>query len=184
MELKEITKNYLNGGYCISSNNVCCPTLDDVLNYFNKLKKIEEVIDKSIICNIKLSDKVEIKKHSHQKYMTAKTITEIKKKLLAKKNNIESVQNFEELYKVIDSNKVKGFGLLAIYDSALRIGAFLNIYPNDVYIQSGALEGAKNLGLDVIGRRCIPVQDFPKELRSLKPYHIEDILCIYKNQLK
>lgn len=73
--------------------------------------------------------------------------------------------------------------------------AFLN-YPTVVYLHQGALEGAYAL----LGKEVVVVnakyfcgdQDYPyiytdilpEPLIKMEPYHIEDFLCINKNNLK
>ena len=47
--------------------------------------------------------------------------------------------------KIVEECKVKGFGELSIYDTAVRIGAHLRIEPDKVYLHAGAREGIKAL---------------------------------------
>jgi hypothetical protein len=74
-------------------------------------------------------------------------------------------------------------GELMVYDTALRIGAFLKLEPVSVYLHAGTKTGAKALGLTVSGKKNINVTDLPKEFRKLKPHEIEDCLCIYKDNI-
>ncbi|MBI1997211.1 MAG: hypothetical protein HYW03_03845 [Deltaproteobacteria bacterium] len=67
-----------------------------------------------------------------------------------------------------------------VYDTALRIGARLGLEPERVYIHSGTRVGARRLGLDWRAKWIEP-KDLPKPLRSLPPWQVEDILCIYKD---
>jgi hypothetical protein len=68
------------------------------------------------------------------------------------------------------------------HDTAFRIGAKLDLLPVKAYLHAGARVGARALGYD---RRLpwIEVSDLPRQLRRLKPYEIEDLLCIYKDVL-
>ena len=74
-------------------------------------------------------------------------------------------------------------GALALYDIALRIGAFLGREPELVYLHAGARTGARALGLSCRGRHALAPNEFPKEFARLLPCEIEDCLCIYKIDL-
>jgi hypothetical protein len=78
---------------------------------------------------------------------------------------------------------VDGIGELYIYDTALRIGAKLNLLPSRIYLHAGARVGARALGF--AGRlKYIELRDLPKEFQKLEPHEIEDVLCIFKDKLK
>ena len=70
-----------------------------------------------------------------------------------------------------------------IYDTAHRIGAFLGLEPEHVYVHAGTTVGAKALGLKSIDG-WVAMDDLPEVFRKLKPYEVEDFLCIYKKKLK
>ena len=65
---------------------------------------------------------------------------------------------------------------------AVRIGAFLRVMPRRVYLQSGARVGARALGLDA-RQRSLPMDAFPAEFHRLVAWEVEDVLCIYKDEL-
>jgi len=74
-------------------------------------------------------------------------------------------------------------GELTVYDVSLRVGARFGLAPAEVYLHRGTREGAVALGLN--GRRnTIRVDELPVEFRVLQPRELEDLLCIYKEQLK
>ena len=78
------------------------------------------------------------------------------------------------------TKEVARFGKLASYDVAHRIGAYLNLVPDYIYLYAGTADGAKALGLwgDKVEK-----SKFPKSLQRLSPAQIEDFLCIFKNEL-
>ncbi|WP_238882029.1 hypothetical protein [Clostridium sp. YIM B02551] len=105
---------------------------------------------------------------------------------------------------------IVGFGSICIYDSCLRFGVnssvTLNpsngsskpmITPDYVYIHNGSENGAKNLFQSLSlaynpkyhtwdNKKEFPYfqqSDFPSPLITLAPYHIENFLCIYEDQL-
>ncbi|HQM80509.1 MAG TPA: hypothetical protein PLX02_02700 [Syntrophorhabdaceae bacterium] len=76
---------------------------------------------------------------------------------------------------------IPGIGELAVYDTALRIGAFLRIEPSKVFLHAGTRTGARALGLET-SAEFLEVSSVPSEFQVLKPSEIEDVLCIYKHR--
>lgn len=74
------------------------------------------------------------------------------------------------------------FGELAVCDTAFRLGVWLKLWPKAVYLHAGARVGAKAQGLDV-RRDCLDMAELPGEVRVLKPWQVEDFLCIFKRKL-
>jgi len=163
-KIREIVKKY---------NSDEKKNLDYWLDYFKNLRNIEEVIERATLA-IGPEDKI----HRHQYRIKNNVKNEKKKRLLKRKIEIEKCYDFNCIFKILENEKVKGFGDLAVYDTSLRICSFLRKYPKEVYIQRGSRVGAGRLGLNV-NRRSIPICEFPEPLQKLKPYYIEDILCIY-----
>ena len=129
------------------------------------------------------------KRHSHQ-YRISSTALENGKRILKKGiQNENSFDSFEALHDWF-SNQCSyksgslglGLGPLYVYDTCLRIGAYLKLMPKLVHLHSGALTGARSL-LGRVTRKKLRVSDFPQALHALKPYEIEDFLCIYKSKL-
>jgi hypothetical protein len=56
-------------------------------------------------------------------------------------------------------------------------------FPTKVYLHAGTRRGVRALGLDY-SADVLKVSALPKELRSLEPHELEDILCIFKYELK
>jgi hypothetical protein len=77
---------------------------------------------------------------------------------------------------------VHGIGELYVYDTALRLGAHLRLLPGEVYLHAGMRRGARALGLDHRVRSLAPTK-LPTPLRRLRPYEMEDVLCIYEDWL-
>ena len=76
---------------------------------------------------------------------------------------------------------IHGIGDLTIYDTALRIGVNLGLWPTRVYLHSGTRVGARALGLNWRAPHIEP-DDCPAELQLLRPHEIEDCLCIFKDR--
>jgi len=102
---------------------------------------------------------------------------------------IKSCKSFTELLNLIESiiGNISGIGELYLYDTSLRIGAKLELFPKVVYLHRGTRIGAKKLaeakklGYD-LKQKFLSCDKFPKELQELKPLEIEGFLCIYRNQ--
>jgi len=101
-----------------------------------------------------------------------------------RKLRVADVDDFEELFQRVEKaiGSIRGVGDLAVYDVAVRIGAFLRVMPRRVYLQTGARKGARALGLDA-SQRSLPMDVLPSELHRLEPWEVEDVLCIYKDEL-
>jgi len=78
---------------------------------------------------------------------------------------------------------IDGIGALMVYDTALRLGAFLQLEPDLVYLHAGTRDGAAALGVDR-SRETVRAEELPAALQALHPHEIEDCLCIFKAQLK
>ena len=124
----------------------------------------------------------EKKKYSHQYKIPHACLALFCNNLLLIKSDVCSVKNFSDLHKVVSRCKVRGIGKLCIYDTADRIGAFLGIRPDKIYLHAGTKDGAEKL----LGRKlrcdCISKKDLPDAFQreDLSCAEIEDILCRYK----
>lgn len=125
-----------------------------------------------------LSRGINGRKHPHQQRLNNTLLKKHARKLLRKIKKIEALKDFNELY-----DEVKGIGDLVSYDIALRIAYFMwnrKVKLNDVYLQSDAKKGAREvLNLERLPRK-LPLSKFPDEFHGLKAIEVEDILCIYK----
>jgi hypothetical protein len=91
---------------------------------------------------------------------------------------------FAELQDVLAraGDSIHGIGPLTVYDTATRIGAYLRLHPDRVFLHAGTRDGAKALGVSR-GRTSVPISDLPAAFHQLTPAQAEDCLCIYEQQL-
>ena len=150
------------------------PDLQADLDYYRSLKTFQEVVESA--SKARRSDG---SFHQHQYRVGKVAMVRIKQPLL--RMEPASYGDFSELYTALEQmiGDFPRIGALAVYDTALRLGAFLMMMPESVYLQTGAKVGAKSLGLRC-SNKTLAVQDCPVELHRLKPWEIEDFLCIYK----
>jgi hypothetical protein len=94
------------------------------------------------------------------------------------------VSSFSELIASIQHSKIKGIGDLTIYDTAQRIGNYLGIQPDKIYLHRGVRTGAEIL-LGKIKTKFIIKDQLPAPFSKsdLSAADFEDILCIYKNRI-
>ena len=129
------------------------------------------------------------KRHPHHCLKSKNTLETAENTLLNKQSVISKANNFDDLHEIIINmfNGTEGIGPLYCYDTAFLIGAHLGKLPEKIYLHAGTKKGAKNMGIDVLNKKYIEMKDLPCceifERKCLKPYEIEDFLCIYKEKL-
>lgn len=138
--------------------------------------------------------------HGHQKRIKKGAYKTFINYLKNNKKKILNCKDFKCLIDICDYvfKKPNGIGLLFSYDVALRLAEYLkakegrkNILPKEVYLHAGPLKSAKViLGSKNINRyssnngRSIDKNCLPKEFCKLKPYQIEEVLCIYHEAIE
>lgn len=125
------------------------------------------------------------KRLDHQRRIPPGTLRAWTKALLRKHDQIRSCHTFEALISMLETESRKFWrnGELTVYDAALRIGAYRKLEPEKVYLHAGTRKGARYLRLDG-GMRSLAPDEFDKAFSRLKPYQIEDCLCLYAKALK
>ena len=123
-------------------------------------------------------------KHDHQWRIPPAVLHKFASNLLKVKNQLKTAADFNSLWKLVqqEGNKIKGIGELTVYDTSQRIGAYLNIAPEYVYLHAGTRKGAQALGYK--GNQVyLRMEELPNAFHKLTPAQCEDCLCIYKGQL-
>ncbi|MBI4834515.1 MAG: hypothetical protein HY811_06830 [Planctomycetes bacterium] len=121
----------------------------------------------------------------HQRRVKKSVKDRVKKKLLRNAKAINKCKDFNSLYNIVEENSVKGFGDLSIYDTTMMIGFRKGILPDKVYLHRGTRRGAEILlGRQLSKTSCLLTDELDILLRKLKPYQIEDLLCICKDDFK
>lgn len=125
------------------------------------------------------------KRHSHRRRIPLSMLGDFRRGLLRKSKALRSCKSFPDLMAI--SEKIAAgiwkHSELTVYDTTHRIGAYLDVPPDRVYLHTGTREGARALGF----KGAFPFifrRELPKSFRKLRPYEIEDCLCIYKEVLK
>jgi hypothetical protein len=125
------------------------------------------------------------KRYDHQRRIPREVLEVSLQKLRSKEDAIRVCESFDKLHELIQETlkDIVGIGELYCYDTAMRIGAKLNLHPKTVLLHAGTRRGAA-LITDIRGRTCLTRRDLPPELRRLPPEQVEDILCIYKDRIE
>ena len=147
------------------------------LAYFQTLESLDEAV--RFACHGK-----DGKIHDHQHLVGKSTLEEARKAIWKNAYKILACKSFEVLLKLVEdrTRTIDGFGVLAIYDTSLRLGAHRRIWPKVVYLHAGTKQGCKALGLTT-SSGTVEMNNFPEPMRVLEPYQVEDFLCIFKDQI-
>lgn len=171
-------------------------------DWYRKANNLLEAIEKAF----KSEDEWN-KVHSHQcnvGRVVLKQATEKALEIYQEKNLLEKDLNtFDKIYKFVNSvrEEIYRFGELAHYDVSLRIAKYQDTkypgcgYLKEVYLHAGTLEGAKAIldagdmdkniqKSDIEKESKINIDYFPYPLNKLSGDHLENLLCIYKQELK
>jgi len=157
----------------------CQPHLKSELEYFERMPSPSAALEKAARA---INEKG--KRFNHQRRLTSKSLEESKDRLFKGMTQWKECKNFAELHDLLETvlYDVHGIGELYCYETSLRLGAYLGLYPEFVYLHRGTRDGAKALGIDWRSKTLDP-QIVPNPIRELKPHEIEDFLCIYKKHL-
>jgi len=122
------------------------------------------------------------KRHDHERRIHNDSLNIWKEKILSKKIELNSLKSFYEIHSLLNkiSNEINGIGELTTYDTAFRIGAVRNIYPEKIYLHAGTRVGARTIGIKT-NRVYLDISELPLAFKKLDIHEVEDCLCIYKD---
>lgn len=172
MKLKDIIIEYLTEEYEFfkyrdkDGNNIMVSMrfnshrdfIQQYMNYYREKPSLNSLLMDATLGVIRITqadNKVYYVRHPHQEVFCDKEgnlrgiskeiAQQVGQNLLSRINELSQSTNFPTIMKIVEECKVKGFGELSIYDTAVRIGAHLRIEPDKVYLHAGAREGIKAL---------------------------------------
>ena len=168
-----------------------------VLEYCNSeilsLKKVKDFYSSLINLKLAIENAANGINHKHvmdehQYHIGYKNTNIARIELFKYYEEINNSEVFENIFEITDKVKkdVNMIGPLWSYDTALRLGFYKGIYPEKVYLQRGARDGARKLlNVSRIYGRTLDKNIFVKkiyELEKLHCYEIENFLCVFKNR--
>lgn len=156
------------------------PRNREELDHYRHFDTLHEAVEHAAMAR-NLDGKV----HAHQRRVGRRVLAKARAVLLSRLPDIEACESFDELLMLVEAStsKIPRFGELAAYDTALRIGAWLKMSPEVVYLHAGTRKGAMSFRLGR-GMRYIQKSELPIELRQLSADQVEDLLCIFKDHLR
>ncbi len=113
--------------------------------------------------------------------------------LLQHQHSIQRASTFHALHQLLSdlaqkgkaTNEIKGVGEMLLYDTCHRLGGYLGLYPEEVYVHNGTRKGSKNIlaGSYPKGSQKLKLSIFPTEFaqENVTASELEDILCIFKD---
>ena len=154
------------------------PHADKETQYYQKFLTLEDCIHHAALARNSNG-----KRHPHQRRLSQNVLEQVSLTLLREVSEIAAVADFDGLIEIVSDSVVRGFGELAIYDTADRIGAWRGVRPKKVYLHEGTQVGARALGLQS-KQRVLDRMAFPIALQALEASDIENFLCLYKHCFK
>jgi hypothetical protein len=155
------------------------PEMEREFRYFQVLRTDEDAVSRAALAQLPNG-----KRHWHQRRIPRSALEKSRDRLLANLPALRAAASFDELFDLVNTliRPIPKIGELAVYDTALRIGARFGLEPLTVYVHAGTRDGARALGLDV---RChvIEMHELPEPIRRLSGREAEDLLCRYKSKL-
>lgn len=149
------------------------------LGWFRSQPSLEKAVE-----NAALARDDRGKRYRHQTRISRASLADGHRHLVDRLSAIRSIEDFDALLRLVGdvASAVHGLSELWTYDTALRIGAFLNVLPERIYLHAGTRIGASRLGFDPRAG-AIEVSALPEPLRGCPPHEVEDILCIFKDRM-
>jgi hypothetical protein len=123
------------------------------------------------------------KKNKHQWRLKTIDLEKFAVQLVDKATEVGKSTSFDELLATIERFKTHGIGSLAVYDTAERIGAYMNIFPEKIYLHAGVKVGAEKIVGKRLQKKYLLKEEMPSifQQADLHCGAIEDILCMYKD---
>ena len=155
---------------------------DRVINFCLKQNSLTDAIKIAV-----LSRDIYNKKHKHQYRIENTQLLMFLEKISSLEHKIQNINKFDELLNLIVREKIIGIGPLALYDIALRIGYYIKIKPDLIYLHAGAKTGANNFFARKIKNKYLSKDEFVSKVDEFKNFSCEEIeafLCIHCNNKK
>jgi hypothetical protein len=148
------------------------PLEDGYLAWMRQSPDLDTAIDRAV-----RSRKPTGKMHNHQSRVPLTYLLTFGRRLKASWVHCES---FHDLLLYCQRVAQVGIGPVTQYDVAQRIGAFLGLEPEYVYLHAGVKQGAEALGISTKGKGHLTKSELPLALRPLTADECEDFLCVYR----
>jgi hypothetical protein len=119
------------------------------------------------------------KMHPHQTKVRLASRLQFGERIVMEAPLILRMTTFHDVWQKLDEIKPWGIAEMTVYDVAERIGRFLKLAPDRVYLHAGVRMGAKALGIPVAKKHWLMPEELPEPLRTLPMDAAEDFLCCF-----
>ncbi len=124
--------------------------------------------------------------HFHQRRVAKADLLAFAEKLGTFEKELANAPTFDEIYTIVKNTNQAGINEVTVFDTAFRIGSFLNLFPDKIYLTSGTRIGAEHLLGKLDDKNTLLPTDFPSPFQreDLSVADIEDILYVCRNELE
>ncbi len=124
--------------------------------------------------------------HFHQRRVAKADLMAFAEKLMALESEFAEAKSFDEIYEIVKKTNQTGINELTVFDTAFRIGSYLNLFPDKIYLTSGTRIGAEHLLGKLDDKNTLLPTDLPSpfQRKDLSIADIEDILYVCRNDLE
>jgi hypothetical protein len=151
---------------------------DTVVDYCVKASSFEEAVWRACKCRNEQG-----KKHNHQSKVQDHVLNTWANVIIVDTDETK-MKDFDTLFDHLETILIWGIGPVTHYDVATRIGAYLKLEPEQLYLHAGVLDGWKLLQKYKVKWPIRVPRDFwPAPLRVLPADQVEDLLCAYRTFL-
>src|SRR4028118_1723913 len=158
------------------------PSQESYYDWFRESDSLKSAIEKAF-----RSEDQRGKVYRHQSRVGRQRLAKAAEIALKRFNTLSEsyFDNFDKIHQFVQSvgAEVPGFGSLAVYDVTLRIAKYQGCDILDVHLHAGVTQGARAMGFNVKDGETLTVDQFPEPFHQLSADHLENLLCIHKNEL-
>jgi hypothetical protein len=172
------------------------PKLERIIKHY-KLKSRKPIDSLILFCKAQktLKEAIEVagksidennKTHFRQRRVEKSELNRLAEGLLLRENEIKAAKDFDEIYSIVNATKNEYITEITVYDVAQRIGTYMNIVPDKIYLQSGTRTGAENLLGHLGDKKYLFREDLPSPFQrpDFTLEDIEDMLFQYKDEFE
>lgn len=124
--------------------------------------------------------------HFHQRRVSKAELLAFAEKLATFENYLANAESFDAIYDTVKNLNQPNINEITIFDTAFRIGSYLNLFPDKIYLTSGTRIGAEHLLGKLDDKNTLLPTDFPSpfQRKDLLIADIEDLLYVCRNELE
>lgn len=154
---------------------------EELIRWFERRSTLQEALELGVLSRVpSRHNSSHLIRYSHQRRIPAQALEHAHE--LLRRAHVDRCGSFAELHELIAAliGGIYRIGELTTYDIATRIGAYLRLRPERVYLHAGTRIGARALGLPA-SQPSLAIAQLPVELHELSAAEIEDFLCIFNS---